>query len=158
MGRANFFKKGEWLVICDVCGMKFHSGSLKERWDGLMVCRQDWNIRQPQDFVRGIPDPQAIPWSRPDAPPPFVLTNPLFLAVTDFFGSYMIDFNNNIMTAFLTTVMPPGGVLASIDDQQIGGQLQVQDMQLDEFLFITPGSRLDNTDVEGFVLNESELF
>ena len=158
MGRADFYKKGQWDVICDICGQKYHSGDLKERWDGLMCCRQDWNIRQPQDFVRGIPDPQATPWSRPDVAPPFIPTNPLFLAVTDFFGNYMIDFNNNIMVAFTTTVMPAGGELASIDNQQIGGELQLQDMQIVEpYFYVTPGSRLNNTDVEGFVLNESEL-
>lgn len=157
MGRADFYKKGQWDVICDVCGMKYHSGDLKERWDGLMCCRQDWNPRQPQDFVRGIPDPQAIPWSRPDTAPQFVF-NPVTFAITDFYGEFLIDFVNDIMVAFPTTVLPPG-VFASVDKAQLGGELQLQDMQVVEpYFYVTPGSRLNNTDVEGFTLNDSELF
>lgn len=31
-----------------------------------MVCEADWEPRHPQDFVKGVPDDQAPPWSRPD--------------------------------------------------------------------------------------------
>jgi hypothetical protein len=156
MGRADYYKKGSWKVVCDVCGMFYHSNDLKMRWDGLMCCRQDWNIRQPQDFVRGIPDPQAVPWSRPDVRPQFV-SNPVTLAITDFFGEYLVDFVNDIMVAFATTVLPVG-VFASVDKAQLGGELQLQDMQVvDPYFYVTPGSRLDNTDVEGLRLNNSEL-
>ena len=127
MGRADFWKKGQWLVICDVCGMKYHSADLKERWDGLMVCRQDWNPRQPQDFVRGIPDPQAVPWSRPDVPPPFT-QNPVSIAITDFYGAFMIDFTNDIIVAFTTTVMPIG-TRASVSPLVPGTELEIQDQQ-----------------------------
>ncbi|MBR7969103.1 hypothetical protein [Burkholderia cenocepacia] len=74
MGRADFWKRGQWKAICDVCGQAYHSNQLKERWDGLMCCPQDWNPRQPQDFVRGVIDRQYVPWSRPDVQPPFVPT------------------------------------------------------------------------------------
>ena len=127
MGRADFWKRGSWLCICDVCGMKYHSCDLKERWDGLMVCRQDWNPRQPQDFVRGIPDPQAVPWSRPDVPPPFT-QNPVSIAITDFYGAFMIDFTNDIIVAFTTTVMPIG-TRASVSPLVPGTELEIQDQQ-----------------------------
>lgn len=58
------YVKGEWNALCDVCGRKFKNIFLKQRWDGLMCCPQDWEIRQPQDFVRGVPDPQLVPWVR----------------------------------------------------------------------------------------------
>jgi hypothetical protein len=127
VGRADFYKKGSWLVICDVCGMKYHSSDLKMRWDGLMCCRQDWNIRQPQDFVRGIPDPQAVPWSRPDVAPPFV-PNPVTDAITDFYGAFMIDFTNDIMVAFSNTVFPRG-VFGSVSKLVPGSELEIQDQQ-----------------------------
>jgi hypothetical protein len=137
MGRADYYKKGQWLVLCDVCGMKYHSGDLKQRWDGLMCCRQDWNIRQPQDFVRGIPDPQAVPWSRPDVQPQFV-TNPVTFAITDFYGEYMESFVNDIMVAFPTTVLPPG-VFASVQPGLPGQGLEIQDQQT---VFYTQGGPL----------------
>ena len=58
------YAKGQWLAICDVCGRKYKSSQLLQRWDGLMCCSQDWESRQPQDFVRGVADDQTTPWSR----------------------------------------------------------------------------------------------
>lgn len=75
MGQADFYKKGAFNALCDGCGFKFKSTELRLRWDGFMMCQWDWNPRQPQDFVRGIPDPQAIPWSRPAGSLQFVENN-----------------------------------------------------------------------------------
>lgn len=61
------FDSGDWIAICDVCGRKFKALTLTKRWDGLMVCKADFEIRQPQDFVRGVADVQAPPWARPEA-------------------------------------------------------------------------------------------
>lgn len=59
------YKKGSWLAICDVCGFEFLSHQLRERWDKLMVCDDDFEERHPQDFVRGVKE-STIPWSRPE--------------------------------------------------------------------------------------------
>jgi hypothetical protein len=32
-----------------------------------MVCDEDWETRHPQDFVRGVADVQAPPWTRPES-------------------------------------------------------------------------------------------
>jgi hypothetical protein len=37
-----------------------------------MCCDDDWEIRQPQDFVRGVPDTQIAPWLRPEPPDSFI--------------------------------------------------------------------------------------
>ena len=37
-----------------------------------MCCPDDWEIRQPQDFVRGVPDTQIAPWLRPEPPDAFI--------------------------------------------------------------------------------------
>jgi len=66
------YLKGSWNVICDVCGRQYKAESLQMRWDGLMVCHGDWEPRQPQDFVRGVADQQAVPWSRPEAADRFI--------------------------------------------------------------------------------------
>ena len=60
------YDKGDWKALCDVCGREFKASQLNKRWDGLMCCRQDWEPRQPQDFVRGVADPQLTPWTRPE--------------------------------------------------------------------------------------------
>jgi len=66
------YDRGDWKAICDVCGREFKSSKLKQRWDGLMVDMLCWEPRQPQDFVRGVPDPQLVPWVRDEATDTFL--------------------------------------------------------------------------------------
>lgn len=66
---GTFFKKGEWNGICDRCGEKRKSGALKKTWDGYYVCPETcWEIRHPQDFLRGKKDDSSVPWTRVEAP------------------------------------------------------------------------------------------
>lgn len=58
-----YFKKGSWNVICDVCGFKYKAEDIRKRWDGLYVCKEDFELRHPQDFVKGIEDKQNVPFS-----------------------------------------------------------------------------------------------
>lgn len=63
---------GGWNVICDSCGRKFKDSDLQLRWDGLMVCSSDWEVRQPQDFVHGVADIQAPVWVRAEQSDHFI--------------------------------------------------------------------------------------
>lgn len=73
-----YYKKGDWKAICDVCGRLYKASRLQLRWDNLMVCPQDWETRQPQDFVRGIPDYQNTPWARTEQADNFLIIDFLF--------------------------------------------------------------------------------
>jgi hypothetical protein len=57
---------GDWNAICDVCGFKFKASQLRRRWDGFMVCSEDYEERHPQDLLRVRPDRQSVPWVRPE--------------------------------------------------------------------------------------------
>jgi hypothetical protein len=70
--RPNYVK-GDWLTICDRCGRVYHGSQLKKEWDGFMVCKDCWEPRQPQDFVRGIVDTQIPPYVRPETTDIFVV-------------------------------------------------------------------------------------
>ena len=61
----NYYKSGQWNIICDVCSRKIKAGEAKKRWDGFIVCPADWEIRHPQDFVRTKQDKISVPFSRP---------------------------------------------------------------------------------------------
>ena len=61
----NHFASGEWNVICDVCNKKIKSGEAKQRWDGFIVCPDDFETRHPQDFVIAKQDKFTVPFSRP---------------------------------------------------------------------------------------------
>lgn len=72
MSYKSRWDNGGWNTICDVCGRKFKNSDLQLRWDGLMTCSADWEIRQPQDFVRGVADIQTPPFTRPESSDYFV--------------------------------------------------------------------------------------
>ena len=61
----NIYKPGQWNAICDRCGFKFKSSELKKDWQGLMVCSHDFELRNPQDFLRVRPEKIAPDWARP---------------------------------------------------------------------------------------------
>ena len=94
MGRADFWKRGDWKVVCEVCGFFYHSSQIKLRWDGLRCCPKDWNPRQPQDFVRSRQDPQAVPWTNPDVNPTFVVPQS---ALLDTSGNPIYDTSGNFI-------------------------------------------------------------
>ena len=69
------YDKGNWKAICDVCGRLYKATMLQKRWDGLMCCDDDWEIRQPQDFVKGQADHQIAPWLRDESSNNFIPFN-----------------------------------------------------------------------------------
>ena len=50
-----------WNVICDLCGWKFKNTEVRKRWDGLLVCRKDWETDHPQKHIRVQTDPVPVP-------------------------------------------------------------------------------------------------
>lgn len=72
--KFTWWRSGSWNTICDVCGFKFKAEHLKQRWDGLMVCPEDWEIRHPQELIRPIQDQNKLPWTRPEATDQFIST------------------------------------------------------------------------------------
>jgi len=73
MGSRDYFKLGDFNVICDICGYKFKGSELRRRWDGFMVCSDDWEPRPPQEYVRGIKETFNTPYSRPESPDVFIV-------------------------------------------------------------------------------------
>lgn len=59
------WKAGKWKAYCDICGSEFYNDQLKEDFRGLMVCNKDFELRNPQDFVRTKPERITPPWTRP---------------------------------------------------------------------------------------------
>lgn len=61
------YKKGDHKAICDRCGFLFKASELKKTWDGFYVCREDFETRHPQDFLKGVKDDPSVPWTRPES-------------------------------------------------------------------------------------------
>lgn len=113
------FVAGQWNAICDVCAQKYKSSEMRKRWDGLMVCPNDWEPRHPQDFLRSVPDHQAVPWSRPQIPDVFVPSTRLILLsdstlVTDLM-QYSATYNRFIPSQDILQTMAPNN--RALNDQ-----------------------------------------
>lgn len=64
-GKADYLELGDWNVVCYRCGFVRKASWMKRQWQGFWVCPEHWEPRQPQDFVRGMPDVQTPPWTQP---------------------------------------------------------------------------------------------
>ena len=62
---GTYYKQGSYNAICDVCGQKFKMFQLKKRWDGLVVCKDDFEHDHPQKFIRVKESGVAVPTPRP---------------------------------------------------------------------------------------------
>lgn len=63
--KKNYFISGEWNVTCDICSKKIKAHEAKQRWDGFIVCPEDYEQRHPQDFVKAKTDKVSVPFTRP---------------------------------------------------------------------------------------------
>lgn len=59
------FVMGDYYRICDRTGFKRRARKTQMEWNGLIVWKDVWEARQPQDFVKGVPDNQTVPMPRP---------------------------------------------------------------------------------------------
>jgi hypothetical protein len=60
------YKKGQHKFICDVCGFERYSEVKKKRWDGLIVCPEDYEVDHPQKYIRVSPDGLPVSDPRPE--------------------------------------------------------------------------------------------
>lgn len=67
--------KGQWKAVCQRCGLDKLSSEIRKEWTGLRVCKECFDVRNPQDFVRGVRDDQTVPWVSP-VPEPVYLQDP----------------------------------------------------------------------------------
>ena len=75
-GEKDYLKSGDFNALCDSCGFKFKASELRRRWDGFMVCSDDFEERHPQDLIRLRPERTALPWARPYPTDTFVTPAP----------------------------------------------------------------------------------
>lgn len=68
-------RDGQPVAIDPASGFKVALSSLVPQWDGELVDRRFVDRRNPQDFVRGVRDDMALPYSRPETPDRFVATD-----------------------------------------------------------------------------------
>ena len=60
-----YYISGEWNLTCDVCSKKIKAHEAKQRWDGFIVCEDDFEHRHSHDFVKAQTDKITVPFTRP---------------------------------------------------------------------------------------------
>lgn len=63
---------GDWFVVDDQSGFRVPASQARFQWNNLLVWDPVWENRQPQDYLRGIPDDQSVPYARPMQAPTFL--------------------------------------------------------------------------------------
>lgn len=66
---------GTWTCVDDRTGFRLLNTQVQFEWNGLLVYDRVWEVRQPQDYLRGIPDNQSVPYARPMQEPLFLQPN-----------------------------------------------------------------------------------
>jgi len=77
----NWLKLGDYNAICDSCGRKFKASTMRKRWDGMFVCKEDFEYKHPQLSLKVRGDKQYVPIPRPEP------TADTFIPVCTIFGS-----------------------------------------------------------------------
>lgn len=77
----NYYVSGDHNITCDVCSRKIKMSEAKLRWDGFLVCQEDFEMRHPQDFVRAKQDKISVRDSRPI--PPLVFTDVVYICTPE---------------------------------------------------------------------------
>ena len=67
MSRGWKWKSGDWYVSCDVCSKQIYASDSLRRWDGMIVCKEDFETRHPQELIKHRTDNQSVPFTRPEA-------------------------------------------------------------------------------------------
>lgn len=65
MGRKLHFKLGSFYRTDDRTGFPQRAEVTRKEWTGLIVDERVWEIRQPQDLVKGVVDKQSVTDPRP---------------------------------------------------------------------------------------------
>lgn len=101
----NYYVSGGWNVICDSCGKKIKASEAKQRWDGLIVCPADFEMRQPQDFVKARADKITVPFTRPRPTDDFIYTQGFFDVVGPTDNDDLLDYIVPLSGYFLEDYM-----------------------------------------------------
>ncbi len=65
MADDRHYVPGDFYRIDDRTGFKIRAKNSRMQWNNLIVSPKVWEIRQPQDFVKGVVDDQTVPLPRP---------------------------------------------------------------------------------------------
>ena len=57
---GNRYIPGDYWKECPICGFDYLRSEMLERWDGLVVCKPDWDPEHPLDDKRNLPKEESF--------------------------------------------------------------------------------------------------
>lgn len=63
-GPNDYLELGSWNVTCYRCTKKYKASEMMRYWEGYWVCPRCWEPRQPQDYLKPVPDITSVPFSQ----------------------------------------------------------------------------------------------
>ena len=107
--------RGDWNLIDDKTGFKIKASQSRLQWNNVRCADKYFEERHTQDFVRGVPDKQNVPFARPESADPWLVTSTTINNPTGFdAGTTTITvasttgFQNN---DFVNVLLDGGGIL-----------------------------------------------
>jgi len=67
MSNQNRYEHGGHNKICNICGQKYKASDMEKMWNNTLVCKHDYEDRQPQDTIRSRADRQRVDACRPES-------------------------------------------------------------------------------------------
>ena len=149
MSSKDYFADGQWNFFCDLCGAKNKSSDARKTWDNFYVCSHHKEVRNPQDFLRGVKDDQSVPWTRPEAPDSFVPQSHNLLFTED------LPLAETVSRSFAQGTVSESLALAESVVLQETEAVQTETLGLAETFAIKliPGRVLDGAPLNTFTLN-----
>lgn len=94
MPADKYYVPGTFYRICDRTGFKVRSYNTRMQWNNIIVRKDVWEIRQPQDFVKGVVDDQSVPMARPRSVDAYDGPLHTFITIAAAIGDQIINVNS----------------------------------------------------------------
>lgn len=85
-------------AIDPASGFKVPLSELERQWDNQLIYKPFLDRRNPQDYLRGIKDNMALPYSRPEPPNTFMAGNIIWNSGRVDFAPLLDQDGNNVLT------------------------------------------------------------
>lgn len=95
MPADRFYVPGTFYRVCDRTGFKTRSYDTRMQWNNLIVRKEVWEPRQPQDFVKGVVDDQTVPLPRPRSVSAYDGPLHTFITTAANIGDLLIEVNSS---------------------------------------------------------------
>ena len=75
MGKADYYNPGDHNIRCDRTGFKVKRSQCRKEWNNMIVRKESWEPRHPQDLLRSRPDRQQVADPRSESEDVFLGVN-----------------------------------------------------------------------------------